>query len=199
MSVPALSGPYARQTPGTPQKTITELLAQFVTLTEAAIAATGVPDEWMGDTDNKPWDPAAEDVGLSPCSSVGSKDASQVSATVYHAAFEHDPHPIADKMTAYWKEQGFTVERTVDWTAPDGTTGIEIRADRADGVEYGLGVTNERMAIRVDTECSAHSSIHDWALERSLRDLNAPSPTPTPTPAPSASAADTVDDDGWVW
>ena len=35
------------QTPGAPQKTITELLTQWADLTDAAIAATGVTEGWF--------------------------------------------------------------------------------------------------------------------------------------------------------
>ncbi|WP_431246592.1 hypothetical protein [Leifsonia xyli] len=192
MSVPALSGP-APQSPGTPQKTITQLLTQWADLTNAAIAATGHTEGWKDDTPldkSKPWDPAAENVSLAPCGTVGSKTAHQVQAVVYHAAFEPDPHPIADKLTAYWESQGFTVTRTVDWTSPSGRRDISIRATRPDGVYYGLGVSKDLVAIDVYTECSAHPSIQAWAREGSLRDLNAPTPTPTPSANLGEGAAD---------
>jgi hypothetical protein len=208
MSVPAVSGPHAMQSPGTPQKAITQLLTQYVDLTEAAIAATGVTDGWMSGAiqEHKPWDPASEDLHLAPCSSVGSDDASQIDDSVAHLAFEHDPHPIADKLTAYWKSQGFTVERTVDWTSPSGTIGIAIRATRADGVYYGLTATNEQVAIRVSTECSTDSSIDDWAEARVQKRLDslhptpsAPAPSPTSTAAPLPSSAGMPDANGWFW
>ncbi|WP_431220524.1 hypothetical protein [Leifsonia xyli] len=192
MSVPALSGP-APQSPGTPQKTITQLLTQWADLTNAAIAATGHTDGWKDDTPldkSKPWDPAAEDVHLGPCGTVGSKMAHQVQAAVYHAAFEPDPHPIADKLTAYWESQGFTVTRTVDWTDPTGEQSVLLRATRPDGVYYGLDASTDLIAIDVSTECSAHPSIQAWAREGSLRDLNAPSPTPTPSANLGEGAAD---------
>lgn len=194
MSVPALSGPDP-QTPGTPQKTITQLLTQWADLTNAAIAATGDTEGWKDDTPlakSKPWDPADENVGLAPCGTVGSKDAHQVDATVFHAAFETDPHPIADTLTTYWESQGFTVTRTIDWTDPaDGEQSVLLRAERADGVYYGLDASTDLVAIDVSTECSTHPSIQAWARERSLRDLNAPTPTPTPSADPGEGAADT--------
>jgi hypothetical protein len=180
MSVPALRGPVP-QAPGTPQKTISQLLTQWADFTNAAIAATGDTENWYRSPiiKKKPWDPAAEDVHLSPCGTVGSKDAHQVEASVQHAAFEPDPHPIADKLTAYWESQGFTVTRTIDWTDPTGDQSVELRAVRADGVYHGLTATKSLVSIHVRTECSVHPSISDWALARSLRDLNAPSPTPS--------------------
>gem|GEM_PF-741664 len=194
MTVPALSGP-APQTPGTPEKTITQLLTQWADLTNAAIAATGDTQNWKEDVPldkSRTWDPAAENVSLAPCHTRGSDDASQVQAVVYHAAFEPDPHPIADKLTAYWETQGFAVTRTVDWTDPaSGDMDISIRAVRPDGVYYGLGATKDIVAIDVYTECSAHPSIQAWAREGSLRDLNAPTPTPTPSATLGEGAADT--------
>jgi len=186
MSVPALSGP-APQSPGTPQKTITQLLTQWADLTNAAIAATGDTQNWYSSPiiKKRPWDPAAENVALSPCGTVGSKRAHQLDATVQHDPFEPDPHPIADKLTAYWKSQGFTVTRTVDWTSPSGRMDISIRATRADGVYYGLGATNDLVSINVSTECSIHPSIDAWAdeaLQKRFDELDAP-PTPTPTPS----------------
>ncbi|MDR6613544.1 hypothetical protein [Leifsonia sp. 1010] len=192
MSVPALSDPVPHSPDG-PEKTITQLLTQWENLTNAAIAATGHTEGWFRGPiqDKKPWDPAAEDVSLAPCATTTSDDASQVSAIVTHVAFEHDPHPIADKLTAYWESQGFTVTRTIDWTSPSGKTSVELRAERSDGVFYGLTATTEQVGIDVLTECSADQSIHEWARERSLRDLNAPSPSP--------SASTEVDDHGWPW
>lgn len=206
MSVPALSGPQP-QTPGTPQKTITELLAQWEDLTQAAIAATGDIEGWKNDVPldkSTPWDPALTDVGLSPCSTRGSRDASQVDAVVYHAPFEHDPHPIADKLTAYWESQGFTVTRTIDWTDPTGGQSVELRADRHDGVRVGLGASNEIVAIDIATECSTDPSIDAWAEQRVQERLDslppAPDDTASPTPRATPSALqEATDDDGWVW
>jgi hypothetical protein len=201
MSVPALRDPVPH-TPDGPEKTITELLTQWTDLTNAAIAATGHTDGWKDDTPlvrSKPWDPAGGGVGLAPCATTASDDASQVTAVVFHAPFEDDPHPIADKLTAYWEREGFTVTRTIDWTSPSGKTSIEIRAERADGVEYGLTATTEIVAIDVLTECSADPSIHAWAEERVQRRLDTLHQTPTPSPSPSPSAGAEVDDDGWVW
>lgn len=196
MSVPALTVP-APQSPSTPQKTITQLLTQWADLTSAAIAATGDTEGWKDGTPldkSKPWDPAAERVHLGPCHTRGSDDASQVQAAVYHAAFERDPHPIADKLTAYWESQGFTVTRTVDWTNPaSGDMDISIRAVRPDGVYYGLGATKDIVAIDVYTECSADPSIDAWAEEGVQKRLDELL-TPTPSPSPSAlgeGAADT--------
>jgi hypothetical protein len=194
MSVPALRGPVP-QSPGTPQKTITQLLTQWADLTNAAIAATGDTQGWKDDTPldkSRTWDPAAERVGLSPCGTVGSKRARQLDAVVFHAAFEPDPHPIADKLTAYWESQGFTVTRTIDWTTPAGDQSVVLRAVRPDGVYYGLSATESLVAIHVRTECSVHSSIDDWveeALQKRFDELDA-TPTPTPTPTPSASVRD---------
>ncbi|WP_431246883.1 hypothetical protein [Leifsonia xyli] len=178
--------------PGHPQKTITQLLTQWADLTNAAIAATGDTQNWYRGAiiEQKPWDPAAEDVHLGPCGTVGSKTAHQVRAMVQHAAFEPDPHPIADKLTAYWKSQGFTVTRTVDWTDPTGEQSVLLRATRPDGVYYGLDASTGLVAIDVSTECSAHPSIQAWAREGSLRDLNAPTPTPTPSTNLGEGAAD---------
>ena len=194
MSVPALHDPIP-QSPGTPQKTITELLTQWADLTNAAIAATGDTEGWFRGAilDNKPWDPAAEEVSLPPCGTVGAKTAHQVEAVVMHAAFEVDPHPIADTLTAYWESQGFTVVRTVDWTSPSGRMDISIRATRPDGVYNGLTATSDQVSISVSSECSTHPSIDTWARERSLRNLK----TPPPSPAASASTEDT--DDGFFW
>jgi len=195
MSVPALSGP-GPQSPGAPQKSITQLLTQWTDLTNAAIAATGDTQNWKEDTPldkSKPWDPAAEKVHLGPCGTVGSKTAYQVQAVVYHAAFEPDPHPIADKLTAYWESQGFTVTRTVDWTSPSGRMDISIRAERPDGVYYGLTATKDLVAISVYTECSAHPSIDDWAEKRLQKRFDELHTTPTPNPSTSLGegAADT--------
>ncbi|WP_434317052.1 hypothetical protein [Leifsonia sp. P73] len=198
MSVPALSDP-APQRPGTPQKTITELLTQWADLTNAAIDATGVTDGWYrGPLLNKnPWDPTVEDVGLPPCGTVGSKTAHQVSNSVTHVAFQADPHPIADKLTAYWESQGFTVVRTVDWTSPVGDMDISIRATRSDGVVYGLRATSKIVGIDVSSECSTHPSIHTWAEKRVEDRWKSPQPTPSePSPSP---AADAVTDDDRFW
>ena len=226
MSVPALSGP-ARQSPGTPQKTITQLLTQWADLTNAAIVATGHTDDWYESPiiEKKLWDPAAENVGLAPCHTRGSDDAHQVEADVQHDPFEPDPHPIADKLTAYWESQGFTVTRTVDWTTPDGWQSVLLRATRPDGVYYGLTATTDLVTIDVMTECSADPSIQAWAEERVQKRLDAlfpptdtPTPTPTHTPAARAEIGDpsdpfrqfhedasanpteaNADEDGWVW
>ncbi|WP_200935327.1 hypothetical protein [Leifsonia sp. Leaf336] len=192
MSVPALSGPVP-QSPGTPQKTITQLLTQWADLTNAAIAATGDTLDWKDDTPldkSRTWDPAAGRVGLSPCGTVGSKRAHQLAAVVYHAAFEPDPHPIADKLTAYWKSESFTVTRTVDWTDPTGDQSVVLRAVRPDGVYYGLSATKSLVSIHVRTECSVHPSIDDWAEEGLQKRFDELDATPTPTPTPSASVAD---------
>ncbi|WP_295117708.1 hypothetical protein [uncultured Leifsonia sp.] len=197
MSFPALSDP-APQSPGTPQKTIDELLNQWADLTNAAIAATGVTDGWFlgGLQDNKPWDPAAEEVSLPPCGTVGSKTAHQVDNVVSHVAFEYDPHPIADKLTAYWESEGFTVLRTVDWKSPTGEMDISIRATRSDGVYYGLGVTSRVVAITVASECSTHPSIDTWAEKRVEDRWKSLQPTPSePSPSPAADAV--TDDRFW--
>ncbi|KRC49982.1 hypothetical protein ASE16_13470 [Leifsonia sp. Root227] len=164
---------------------MTELLTQWADLTDAAIAATGVTDGWFRGAilDGKPWDPAAEEVALSPCGTVGAKTAHQVDADVMHAAFEEDPHPIADKLTAYWESEGFTVTRTVDSITPSGWMGISIRAVRSDGVYYGLTATSDQVSIGVKSECSTDPSIDTWAREKSLRNPRSPSPTPSPSPA----------------
>ncbi|GAB3579842.1 hypothetical protein GCM10027406_18560 [Leifsonia lichenia] len=201
MSVPAVSGPVPL-TPGAPQKTIGELLTQWADLTDAAIAATGVTDGWFRGAvlDNKPWDPAAEEVALSPCGTVGSKTAHQVDADVAHAAFEADPHPIADKLTAYWESQGFTVTRTVDSITRSGWMGISIRAVRSDGVYYGLTATSDQVSIGVKSECSTDPSIDTWAEERVRERLNSLFPTPsTPTPAAGADAPPMGADDWFSW
>ncbi|MEN2739003.1 hypothetical protein ABCS02_14530 [Microbacterium sp. X-17] len=199
MSVPALGDP-APQSPGTPQKTIDELLTQWADLTNAAIAATGVTDGWFRGAilDNKPWDPAAEDVALTLCGTVGSKDAHQVDNEVTHDAFEHDPHPIADKLTAYWESEGFTVLRTVDWKSPQGEMDIAIRATRSDGVFYGLTATSKIVAIGAASECSTHPSIDTWAEKRVEDRWKSLQPTPSePSPSPAADAA--PDDDRFSW
>ncbi|MFF9562245.1 hypothetical protein ACF1AJ_02735 [Leifsonia sp. NPDC014704] len=201
MSVPALRDPIPRS-PSGPEKTISQLLTQWAELTKAAIAATGHTDGWTEDTPlakSKPWDPAGGGVSLAPCATTASDDASQVTAVVFHAPFEHDPHPIADKLTAYWESQGFTVTRTIDSTTGTDWMAVEMRAERADGVEYGLTATTEIVAIDVLTECSADPSIHAWAEERVQQRLDSLYQTPTPSPSPSPSAGAEVDDDGWVW
>ena len=201
MSVPALRDP-APQSPGTPQKTITELLSQWADLTNAAIAATGDTEGWFRGAmlDNRPWDPAAEEVGLLPCGTVGAKTSSQVEAIVTHDAFEADPHPIADKLTAYWESQGFTVVRTVDWTSPSGRMDIAIRATRPDGVYNGLTATSDQVSISVSSECSTHPSIDTWAEERVQERLNSLLPTPgNPPPSPAASAITDGTDDEFFW
>ena len=201
MSVPALRDPIP-QSPGTPQKTITELLAQWADLTNAAIAATGETEGWYRGPiqNNRPWDPAALEVSLPPCGTVGAKTAHQVSNDVTHRAFEADPHPIADKLTAYWESQGFTVVRTVDWTSPSGEMDVVIRATRSDGVFYSLGATSEIVSIDVSTECSTHPSIDTWAEERVQERLNSLLPTPsTPPRSPAASAPSEDTDDGFFW
>ncbi|WP_434317051.1 hypothetical protein [Leifsonia sp. P73] len=196
MSVPAVSDP-APQSPGTPQKTIDELLTQWADLTNAAIAATGVTDGWFrGPIQNgRPWDPAAEEVSLPPCGTVGSKTAHQVDNMVTHDAFEYDPHPIADKLTAYWESEGFTVLRTVDSKLSSGWMDIAIRATRSDGVFYGLTATSDLVAIDVSSECSTHPSIDTWAREKTLRRLREPKPTPA---ARADDTADVADDRFWA-
>ena len=200
MSVPALRDPVPN-TPGAPQKTITELLTQWADLTNAAIAATGDTEGWYrGALQNgKPWDPAAEEVSLPPCGTVGSKAAHQVSNGVTHEAFESDPHPIADKLTAYWESQGFTVVRTVDWADGKGWMDIAIRANRPDGVRYGLTATTRIVAIDVSTECSTDPSIQLWAREKSLRREDTPTPSSPTSPSAHATEADGAsasDEDG---
>ncbi|MEN2739002.1 hypothetical protein ABCS02_14525 [Microbacterium sp. X-17] len=198
MSVPALSDP-APQSPGTPQKTIDELLTQWADLTNAAIAATGVTDGWFrGPIQNgRPWDPAAEEVSLPPCGAVGSKRAHQVDNMVTHDAFEYDPHPIADKLTAYWESEGFTVLRTVDSKLSSGWMDIAIRATRPDGVFYGLTATSDLVAIDVSSECSTHPSIDTWA-EKRVED-RWKSLQPTPSESSPSPAADAVTDDDRFW
>jgi hypothetical protein len=192
MSVPALSDPVP-QSPGTPQKTITELLTQWEKLTKDAMAATGDTEGWYRGAiiDGVLWDPKDEWVHLSPCWTVGSKNAHQLESTVAHEVFEHDPHPIADRLTAYWESEGFTVRRTIDWTDPTGGQSVVLSADRPDGVSYGLTATNEQVSIDVSTECSTHSSIDDWVeagIQKRLDDTLGPTATPTPTPTSASSA-----------
>jgi hypothetical protein len=191
MSVPALSGPVP-QSPGTPQKTITELLSQWADLTNAAIAATGDTENWYRSPiiKEEPWDPAAEHVHLSPCGTVGSKRAHQVEASVQHDPFQHDPHPIADKLTAYWESEGFTVTRTIDWTTPTAGQSVVLRAVRPDGVQVGLSASSDLVDISVSSECSVHSSIDDWAEEALQKRFDELDATPTSTPTPSASVGD---------
>ncbi|SDH33961.1 hypothetical protein SAMN04515691_1902 [Leifsonia sp. 98AMF] len=201
MSVPALRDPVPH-TPDGPEKTITQLLTQWEDLTNAAIAATGHTEGWFRGPiqDKKPWDPAAEEVGLAPCATTTSDDASQVSAIVTHVAFEHDPHPIADTLTAYWESQGFTVTRTVDSTIGTEWMAVEVRAERSDGVFYGLTATTEQVGIDVLTECSADPSIHEWAEERVQRRLDSLYSTPTPSSAAETGIADIaadIDDRFW--
>jgi len=188
-------------TPGAPQKTITELLTQWADLTNAAITATGDTEGWFRGPllNQKPWDPSVEEVGLAPCGTVGSKEAIQVAADVTHEAFEADPHPIADKLTAYWESQGFTVVRTVDWADGKGWMDIAIRADRPDGVRYGLTATTRIVAIDVSTECSTDPSIQLWAREKSLRREDTPTPSSPTSPSAHATEADGAsasDEDG---
>ncbi|GAA2048248.1 hypothetical protein [Leifsonia soli] len=195
MPIPALSGP-APQTPGAPQKTITQLLSQWADLTDAAIAATGDTQNWKEDVPldkSRTWDPAAENVGLAPCHTRGSDDASQVQAVVYHAPFEPDPHPVADTLTAYWESQGFTVTRTVDWTNPSGEQSVLLRAERPDGVFYGLDASTGLVAIDVYTECSAHPSIDAWAEKRLQKRFDQLHDTPTPTPSASSLGQGSAD------
>ncbi|GAB3579837.1 hypothetical protein GCM10027406_18540 [Leifsonia lichenia] len=130
---------------------------------------------------------------------VGAKAAHQVDSMVTHAAFEEDPHPIADKLTVYWESEGFTVTRTVDWTSPSGWMGISIRAVRSDGVFYGLTATSTQVAIDVSSECSTDPSIRSWAREKSLRNPRSPSPTPSPSPAAGADAPAAGADDWFSW
>lgn len=199
-SVPAVRGPVP-QNPGVRQKTITELLTQWADLTHETIAATGNTEGWKDDTplaQSALWDPAAEKVSLPPCSTVGSTAAHQVSATVYHAALEEDPHPIADKLTANWESQGFTVVRTVDWTSSSGRMDVAIRAERSDGVFYGLGVTSEIVAVDVTTECSTDPSIRSWAREKSLRNPQSSTPMSPPSSTESTDGTATGSDD-WFW
>ena len=195
MYVPAITEPVAPN-PGGPQKTIAELLAQGNQLADDAMKATGDMTGWTGlHTPEKPWNPAEEDVSLDPCSSVGSKDAYRVQFEVAHDPFDPDPHILADTLTAYWKAQGLTVERTIDWTDPTGKTTVELGATRSDGAEYGLFVSTDIVSIDVATVCSTDSSIDRWADARVQQRLNSLHPTP-PTAAPSS---DGTDDDGWVW
>ncbi len=191
MSVPALSGPVP-QSPGTPQKTITQLLTQWADLTNAAIAATGDTENWYRSPiiKKKPWDPAADDVHLSSCGTVGSKRAHQVQASVQHDPFQHDPHPIADKLTAFWESEGFTVTRTVDWTEPTSDQSVVLRAVRPDGVYYGLSASSDLVDISVSSECSVHPSIDDWVEEGLQKRFDELDATPTSTPTASASVVD---------
>ena len=202
MSVPALRDPVPN-TPGAPQKTITELLEQWADLTNAAIAGTGDTEGWYRGAiiEQKPWDPTAEQVNLAPCGTVGSKEAHQVNANVAHDPFESDPHPIADKLTAYWESQGFTVVRTVDWADGKGWMDIAIRADRPDGVQYGLTATTELVSIHVSTECSTDPSIQLWAREKSLRREDTPTPSSPTSPSAHATEADgaSASDEDGVW
>ena len=201
MSVPALRDPVPHSPDG-PEKTITQLLTQWEDLTNAAIAATGHTEGWFRGPmqDKKPWDPAAEEVGLAPCATTASDDASQVRAVVTHVAFERDPHPIADTLSAYWESQGFTVTRTVDWADGKGWMDIAIRAERSDGVFYGLTATTEQVGIDVYTECSADPSIDEWAEERVQRRLDSLHSTPTPSSAAETGVTDTAaDTDDRFW
>ena len=184
MSVPVLSDPVP-QSPGTPQKTITQLVDQWVNLTTDAIAATGHTDGWFHGAllDKKPWAPTDEYVGLIPCSTVGSKAADQVNADVQHVAFEEDPHPIADKLTAYWESQGFAVTRIRDRDVPSGGATVDVRAARSDGVRIDLFASNELVAIEVSSECSTHPSIDDWAEARFQKRFESAFPTPRATPS----------------
>lgn len=194
MYVPAITEPAAPG-PNAPQKTITELLAQANQLAEDAMKATGDTTGWMrGHNPAKPWNPTEEDVSLDPCSMVGSKRAHRVQFVVYHPSFDPDPHPLADKLTAHWKAQGFRVERTIDWTAPDGDTAVELGATRSDGPEYGVTITNELVSIDVATVCSADSSIDRWVEARLQQRFNSLKPSPS-TPSPSPQDTDSLPGD----
>lgn len=194
MYVPAITQPAAPD-PDAPQKTITELLAQANQLAEDAMKATGDSAGWMrGHTPAKPWNPMEEDVSLEGCASVGSNDAYRVQFVVYHPSFDPDPHPLADKLTAHWKAQGLTVERTIDWTDKEGHSDIEVSATRSDGAEYGLTVTNELVSIDVATVCSTDSSVDRWADARVQQRLNSLKPSPS-TPSPSPRETDMLPGD----
>jgi hypothetical protein len=119
-----------------------------------------------------------------------------VDSDVMHDAFDHDPHPIADKLTAYWESEGFTVLRTVDSKLSSGWMGISIRATRPDGVFYGLTATSDLVAIDVSSECSTHPSIDTWAEKRVEDRWKSLQPTPSePSPSPAADAV--TDDRFW--
>jgi hypothetical protein len=49
----------------------------------------------------------------------------------------------------------------IDWTKGDYTV-VEIAADRADGINYDLSVSNHNMSIAVWSECSTDPSFQDW-------------------------------------
>jgi hypothetical protein len=176
-TVPVLSDP-ASPSPGTLQKTITELRTQTVDLLNDAITATGAPTGWLWTTvPPVPWDSDINKTRLRTCSTVGTKESFQMTVVVHHHPVA-EPHATAKVLADHWKSQGFTIETVIDWTKGDYIV-VQLAASRADGVSYSVIVNTETIAIHAYSECSTDPSFQAW-IDGWIDRQHAPKATPTP-------------------
>ena len=148
--------------PGTPQKTITELRTQTVDLLNDAIKATGAPTGWLLSTapPQVRWEGDVNKTRLRTCSTVGAEESFQMTAVIHHEPLG-EPHATAKILAKHWKPQGFAVKTVIDWTKGDYIV-VEIAAERADGVSYDALVNTETIAIHAYSECSTDPSFETW-------------------------------------
>ncbi|WP_158862943.1 hypothetical protein [Leifsonia sp. AG29] len=163
-SVPVLSDPMPPKSPGGPQKTITELRQQVISLLQDSIDATGNGEGWLwiAYDPQVPWSHDLGYTGLASCSTVGEKGSHQIRAHVYRAPLG-EPHDTARVLGEHWESQGFTLRTVFDQVKGDHVQ-ILLVAERADGISQNVYATEDTMSIEVLSECSTHESF-DYFIE----------------------------------
>ncbi|WP_158862947.1 hypothetical protein [Leifsonia sp. AG29] len=162
--MPVLSDPVPPQSPGGPQKTITELRQQVISLLQDSIDATGTSDGWLwvAHEPQVPWNHDLSHTGLASCSTVGEKGSHQIRGLVFRDPLG-DPHDTARVLGEHWKSQGFTLRTVVDWTKGD-YVAVRLVAERADGISQDVDATKDSLSIQVFSECSTDKSF-DYFFE----------------------------------
>src|SRR5438309_196109 len=99
-------------TPPEPQKTGQQLRTETITIVNAAITASGLPDgwgsEWVGDSIL--WNPdTVEFIGAGCSTTDTGEDSRRYEVDLYHAPVVGEAVAFAHKMGDYWKAQGYTV------------------------------------------------------------------------------------------
>ncbi|WP_158862945.1 hypothetical protein [Leifsonia sp. AG29] len=162
--MPVLSDPIPPKSPGGPQKTITELRQQVISLLQDSIDATGTSDGWLwvAHEPQVPWSHDLSHTGLDTCSTVGEKGSYQISGLVFRDPLG-DPHDTARVLGEHWKSQGFTLRTVFDWKKGDHVQ-IQLAAERADGISQDVIAAEDGLSIMVLSECSTDKSF-DYFIE----------------------------------
>lgn len=179
----------------TPQKTGQQLRAQLIADVTAAIAASGLPDQWAYNSvpGAAVWgDPETDEFIGSSCSTANGETRQRFRVPLYHPPVG-DPGAFVERMRTYWTEQGYVVRTVIPTiTSPGGSHYTEIRADRADGsLAAGVVGQDALFVLTFYTECSTHPTMDMFAgptgyrvYDMLDRDPYHPTNSPTITPYP---------------